>query len=94
MKHGGHIVKGIMVTEKSTQLAETQNKYFFRVSPNANKIEIKDAVEKGFGVKVKAVNTARYAGKRKRERTAKYGKRSDWKRAIVTLKEGSKIDLT
>ena len=94
MKHGGHIVKGIMVTEKSAQLAETQNKYFFRVSPTANKIEIKQAVESGFGVKVKSVNTARYAGKRKRERTINYGKRSDWKRAIVTLKEGSKIDLT
>lgn len=94
MKHGGHIVKGIMVTEKSTQLAEKQNKYFFRVSPVANKIEIKEAVEKGFGVKVTSVNTARYEGKRKRERTAKYGKRNDWKRAIVTLKDGSKIDLT
>lgn len=94
MKHGGHIVRGIMVTEKSAQLAETQNKYFFRVNPGANKIEIKDAVEKGFGVKVKAVNTQRYDGKRKRERTARYGKRSDWKRAVVTLKEGSKIDLT
>lgn len=94
MKHGGHIVKGIMVTEKSAQLAEAQNKYFFRVSPNANKIEIKEAVEMGFGVKVKSVNTAMYAGKRKRERSAKYGKRSDWKRAVVTLKAGSKIDLT
>ena len=94
MKHGGHIVKGIMVTEKSAQLAETQSKYFFRVDPNANKFEIKEAVEKGFGVKVKSVNTARYSGKLKRERTASYGKRSDWKRAVVTLKEGSKIDLT
>ncbi len=94
MKHGGHIVRGIMVTEKSAMLAETQNKYFFRVSPTANKIEIKEAVEQGFGVKVKAVNTARYSGKRKRERTVRYGKRSDWKRAVVTLKEGSKIDLT
>lgn len=94
MKHGGHIVKEIMVTEKSTQLAEKQNKYFFSVSTVANKIEIKEAVEKGFGVKVKSVNTARYDGKRKRERTAKYGRKNDWKRAIVTLKDGSQIDLT
>ena len=43
---------------------------------------------------MKSVNTARYEGKRKRERTVKFGRRPDWKRAIVTLKEGSKIDLT
>ena len=55
---------------------------------------IKAAVEDLFGVNVEKVNTMRYLGKRKRERTAKYGKRSDWKRAVVTLKEGEKIDLT
>lgn len=94
MKHVGHIIHGIMVTEKSTALAETQNKYFFRVNPAANKIEIKAAVETGFNVKVKSVNTARYEGKLKRERSAKFGRRNDWKRAVVTLKEGSKIELT
>lgn len=94
MKDPGSIVLDLQLTEKSTVLGETQNKYMFRVAPAANKIEIKQAVEKLFGVSVKSVNTINYDGKRKRERTSKFGKRSDWKRAVVTLKEGSKIDLT
>jgi len=80
------------VPEKSSGMADG-NKYFFNVARDANKIEIKSAVEKLFGVKVAGVNTMNYSGKKKRMRTARYGKRSDWKRAVVTLAEGSKIDL-
>ena len=88
------VIKGVQVTEKSTSLAEKAGKYFFRVDPRANKMEIKQAVEAMFGVTVDGVNTMRYEGKRKRSRTARYGKRSDWKRAVVTLKQGDKLDLT
>ncbi len=64
------------------------------VHPNANKIEIRKAIENHFDVTVTSVNTMNYKGKRKRMRTAKYGKRPDWKRAVVTLKEGETIDVT
>jgi large subunit ribosomal protein L23 len=94
MKNPDTILKGIQVTEKGTKLLETQNTYLFRVAPSANKLEIKRAVEQHFHVAVARVNTMTYRGKRKRERTVRYGKRTDWKRAVVTLKEGSKIDLT
>lgn len=94
MKHVNSILMGIMLTEKGTAQAEAHRKYFFKVAPKANKDEIKRAVESGFKVEVASVNTMRYAGKRKRERTVKYGRRINWKRAVVTLKEGSKIDLT
>ena len=94
MRDSATIVKGIQLTEKATILGETENKYMFKVHPSANKIEIKKAVEEIFNVSVANVNTMRYQGKRKRERTVRFGKRSDWKRAVVTLKEGDKIDLT
>jgi large subunit ribosomal protein L23 len=88
------IIKSFGLTEKGVELSESAGKYFFVVHPEANKFEIKDAVEERFGVKVSSVNTQNYAGKRKRLRMQRYGKRSDWKRAIVTLEDGHKIDLT
>ena len=94
MKDPGMIIKGVQVTEKGTDLRERENKYLFEVDLSANKIEIKRAVESLFNVSVAAVNTMKYRGKKKRERTVRYGRRPDWKRAVVTLKEGSKIDLT
>jgi len=94
MKDPANIIYDIQLTEKGSGLAEKENKYFFRVAPDANKIEIRKAVESLFRVSVSAVNTMNALGKKKRVRTASYGKRPDWKRAIVTLKEGSKIDLT
>ena len=94
MKKPGLIIEKLQLTEKATHLAEAQNKYFFRVAPTANKVDIKRAVEEIFKVAVAAVNTMRYLGKQKRERTARYGRKANWKRAVVTLKEGSKIDLT
>ncbi|MBV8099902.1 MAG: 50S ribosomal protein L23, partial [Verrucomicrobia bacterium] len=65
----------------------------FRVATDANKIEIKQAVEKLFGKKVVRVNTAQYAGKKKRERRADFGRKTHWKKAVVTLAEGEKIEL-
>tara|TARA_B100000809_G_scaffold257941_1_gene300350 strand:- start:1320 stop:1601 length:282 start_codon:yes stop_codon:yes gene_type:complete len=86
------VIERIQVTEKATGLM-AQNKYVFRVAPVANKIEIKRAVEELFKVRVSGVNTMNYTGKRKRERSMNYGKRSDWKRAVVTLHEGEEIPL-
>lgn len=86
------IVDSIRLTEKGTLLTEKQNKYVFRVNPKANKVQIKQAIEKLFGKKVIAVNTCNYAGKLKRTR-GPLGRQSSWKKAIVTLKEGDKIDL-
>ncbi len=87
------IIQTASLTEKATLLGEKQNKYVFRVAPRANKIQIKQAIEKLFGKTVVAVNTANYAGKKKRERRADFGRKPHWKKAIVTLKEGEKIDL-
>ena len=80
------------LTEKSTVLSEKHNKYVFRVRPHANKIEIKHAVERLFQKKVVDVNTCNYAGKLKRVR-GPLGRKAHWKKAIVTLAEGEKIDL-
>ncbi len=89
-----------LFTEKMSQLEDTQLKYAFQVASSANKIEIKDAIEKRFDVKVLKVATMNRLGKSKQMtvrsggltiRTS--GHRSDWKKAIITLKEGSVIDL-
>jgi large subunit ribosomal protein L23 len=87
------IIDSIRLTEKGTLLSEKQNQYVFRVKPHANKLQIKQAIEQLFGKKVIAVNTCNYAGKKKRERTANFGRKAHWKKAIVTLKEGDRIDL-
>ncbi|HHZ19406.1 MAG TPA: 50S ribosomal protein L23 [Firmicutes bacterium] len=85
------IIKRPLVTEKSTALME-QNKYCFVVDPRANKNQIKEAVEKMFNVKVKDVNTANVLGKVKR--MGRYeGRRPNWKRAIVTLEPGNRIEF-
>jgi large subunit ribosomal protein L23 len=86
-------IQTILLTEKATLLSEVGNKYVFRVAPRANKLDIKRAVEQLFKKKVVGVNTANFAGKKKRERTASFGRRANWKKAIVTLKEGEKLDL-
>ena len=87
------IIQTASLTEKSSLLSEKLNKYVVRVAPRANKIQIKAAIEKLFNKKVVAVNTCNYAGKKKRERRADFGRKAHWKKAIVTLKEGDKIDL-
>jgi large subunit ribosomal protein L23 len=93
MKEPTQIVANIRLTEKASLLGERNNQYVFRVATHANKIEIKQAIEKLFGKKVVRVNTAQYAGKKKRERRADFGRKTHWKKAIVTLAEGEKIEL-
>ena len=87
------LIKNASLTEKATLLSEKHNKYVFRVSPRANKIQIKQAIEKLFQKKVVDVNTCNYAGKKKRERRSDFGRKVHWKKAIVTLAEGEKIEL-
>ena len=79
-----------VISEKSYGLLD-QNKYTFVVAPDANKTEIKIAVEKVFNVRVESVNTLNRQGKRKRTRTG-YGKRKDTKRAMVKLADGDRIE--
>jgi large subunit ribosomal protein L23 len=93
MNESFDIINNIRLTEKGTLLSEKENKYVFSVKPHANKVQIKKAIEQLFGKTVLAVNTCNYAGKKKRERTASFGRKAHWKKAIVTLKEGDKIDL-
>lgn len=81
-----------LVTEKSTQQAQTQNEYAFEVAKKANKPEIKLAVEKLYGVKVLEVRTMTRKGKPRRTKKG-VTNASDFKRAIVRLDENSKIDL-
>ena len=92
MNEPHEIIKTASLTEKSTLLSEKQNKYVFRVNPKANKVQIKQAIERLFQKTVVAVNTCNYAGKEKRLR-GPVGRRPSWKKAIVTLKESEKIDL-
>lgn len=86
------VIQEPCITEKGSKQA-AENKYFFRVRRDASKPQIKKAVEEIFNVKVVDVNTINVSGKWKRVRTQP-GKTSDWKKAIVTLKEGQKIELT
>lgn len=88
-----NIIRRVLTTEKTTRLTETGNQYAFDVARDANKLEIRSAVEAQFNVKVKDVNTMNRRGKSKRLRTQKYGRTSDWKRAVVTLEAGQKIEL-
>ena len=88
------IIRKLLVTEKGTRLKENANQYLFEVDRDANKLEIKDAVQKQFKVKVQEVRTMTRKGKAKRLRTMSYGKTPDWKRAVVTLEAGQSIDLT
>ncbi len=92
MKNSYGVLYGPMLTEKGTLLKETDNKVLFKVAKSANKIEIKKAVEEIFKVKVDRVTTMNYMGKTKRMGKHE-GKRPDWKKAIVTLKEGEKLDF-
>jgi large subunit ribosomal protein L23 len=81
-----------VITEKGTVLQEKNNQYLFRVSPRANKIQIREAVEKIFKVTVTSVRTVTVHGKMRRMGRAQ-GRKPSWKKAIVTLKEGETIDL-
>lgn len=85
-----------VVTEKATKLSEGLNRYTFRVSPEANKYQIKDLVEKLYGVKVTKVNTYVVRGKNKSRYTKSgllRGKTASWKKAYVSVAEGQTIDF-
>ena len=91
MKDLTRVIVRPVVTEKTTDMGES-DKYAFEVATDANKNEVKQAVEKFFGVKVLDVRTMNVKGKPKR--LGRYmGRRKDWKKAIVTLQSGDKIDL-
>jgi large subunit ribosomal protein L23 len=91
MKDLTRVIVRPVVTEKSTDMGES-DKYVFEVASDANKNEVKQAVEKFFGVKVIDVRTMNMKGKPKR--LGRYmGRRKDWKKAIVKLQSGDKIDL-
>jgi large subunit ribosomal protein L23 len=86
------VILGPVVAEKATRVAENHNQVVLKVLPDANKAEIKQAVEMLFEAKVESVTTTNVKGKTKRTgRTM--GKRSDWKKAYVTLAEGSDINF-
>jgi len=90
------IIKSPVITEKMTGLTEKLNRYGFRVDPNANKIEIKTAIEAMYGVGVEAVKTMNYSGKSKSRFTKTglvKGRSNKFKKAIVTLVEGDAIDF-
>lgn len=96
MRDPREIVINPVLTEKALRLGEENNEYVFRVAPDANKIEIKYAVEKRFSVTVEKVRTLNVKPK-PRQRFTKTGRVSGytphWKKAIVTLKEGDKLDF-
>ena len=92
MKEAQKIIRRPLITEKSTQQKEANHQYAFEVHHDANKIEIQSAVERLFKVKVVQVRTCKVLGKVKRL-GRRFGKRPDWKKAIVTLKAGEKLDL-
>ncbi len=82
------VVKSPCLTEKSNALQEMQGTVVFKVDPRANKIEIKQAVENLFNVKVASVKTANMRGKQKRVGIKSMGRTNDWKKAYITLSEG------
>lgn len=92
MQNPFQIIKYILRTEKGTGL-ENEGKYIFCVNKKANKVQIKDAIEYIYRVKVRAVNTSTMPGKTRRIRY-KAGKTPEWKKAIVTLEKGQKINIT
>jgi len=90
MNRREYVLKLPVITEKSTHVKENYRTVAFKVLRDANKIEIKDAVEKIFKVKVESVRTATFHGKKRRQ--GRYtGRRPDWKKAYVTLKPGEKM---
>ena len=92
LSHYRDIIKAPVITEKSTAIASNEKSYVFKVDVKANKSQIKDAIEKIFNVKVKSVNTVNVHPKKKR--VGRYsGMTNKYKKAIVTLVDGNKIDL-
>lgn len=92
MKGPQDVIRAPLISEKGSLLAENTQQVLFKVRPEANKIEVKRAVETLFKVKVIKVRIARYLGKVRRV-GRNVGRRPEWKKAYVTLREGDKIDF-
>lgn len=86
------IIQNPIRTEKGTNIQAKENKYIFKVDCHANKVQIKKAIEEIYKVKVEKVNTVNMFGKWRRVRLVE-GKRPDWKKAVVKLKEGEVIEI-
>ncbi len=93
MKDIYQIIKKVRISEKATMLHETTGEIVFEVDRDANKIEIKQAIEKAFDKKVASVRTANYDGKERRRRRADAGRAPHWKKAYVRLADGESLDL-
>jgi large subunit ribosomal protein L23 len=85
------VILSHVVTEKAERLKAEQSRYTFKVAPTANKIEVRDAVERLFKVHVREVRVMNYLGKMRRMGRFS-GRRPDWKKAVVTLKQGERIE--
>lgn len=92
MPHIYEVIRRPVMTERNTELMQ-ENRYTFEVAPTANKIQIKAAVEQAFSVTVLAVNTMNVHRKARREKTRLRGFRSGWKKAIVTIAPGQRIEI-
>ncbi len=92
MKNIFDVIKKPCLTEKGMLLQETQNQVVLKVDPRANKLEIKHAAEQLFNIKIDKVRTANMHGKKKRV-GKHFGHTNDWKKAIITLSEGQKLDF-
>ena len=88
------VIKTVRVTEKGTRQADKHNQYTVVADPRANKLDIRQAVQELFKVKVIRVNTLNVRGKQRRKRTPLAGRAPNWKKAIVTLRKEDKITLT
>jgi large subunit ribosomal protein L23 len=88
------IIKTVRLTEKGTRQSELFNQYTVVADRRASKLQIRRAVQELFNVTVLRVNTLNVHGKLRRQKTAQAGKAPDWKKAVITLKEGDKISLT
>lgn len=93
MKDIYQIIKKVRISEKASMLHETTGEIVFEVDRDANKIEIKKAIEKAFDKKVASVRTANYDGKERRRRRADAGRAPHWKKAYVRLANGESLDL-
>ena len=85
------VIRSLVVTEKAERLRAEQSRYTFRVARTANKIEVREAVERLFKVHVRDVRVMNYLGKMRRMGRFS-GRRPDWKKAVVTLKQGERIE--
>lgn len=89
----GLVLKSLLLTEKTNKQSAELGQYTFEVDPRTTKHAIAEAVERSFKVTVRRVNVQNYRGKNRRGRTGRPGRTSDFKKAIVTLKAGDKIEL-